>query len=109
MSRTYRKKVDKPHILEWIEECSWYSGYIKTKLANNKKFVKQEVAKHYSDNNDFNGYSSDKGPKWWNRLYHIKPKRQETRRLIHKTIRLIDYEDTPEFPLGNKKPHEYWW
>jgi len=34
--------------------------------------------------------------------------RQQTRNLLQQVYKLIDYEDSPEFPL-DKKPYEYYW
>jgi hypothetical protein len=45
-------------------------------------------------------------PSAWNREFHTKPKRAENRRLIHRTLR-GDHEQV--WPLGNHKPHVYYW
>ena len=45
-------------------------------------------------------------PKWWNKAYHIKPRRAENKKLIHRVLR-GDYEQT--WPPGNRKPHAYYW
>ena len=47
-------------------------------------------------------------PKWWNKLFHIRPRRQKERVGCRKITFLGDYEDSPEFPLS-KKPHSYYW
>lgn len=47
-------------------------------------------------------------PSWWISVSHTRPQRSQTRQLISKTMRLLDLEDTPLFPLA-KKPHHYYW
>lgn len=47
-------------------------------------------------------------PSWWIKEMHTKPRRMKTRLEIQKVYKLIDYEDTEEFPL-DKKPHVYYW
>jgi hypothetical protein len=47
-------------------------------------------------------------PSWWIRDMMTRPQRQEVRRLIKRTMELVDYGDAPLFPLA-KKPHIYYW
>lgn len=37
-----------------------------------------------------------------------RPQRQEVRRLVKRTMELVNYEGAPLFPLA-KKPHHYYW
>jgi hypothetical protein len=37
-----------------------------------------------------------------------RPQRREVRRLVKRTMELVDYEYAPLFPLA-KKPHHYYW
>jgi hypothetical protein len=47
-------------------------------------------------------------PKWWRRLKMSRPRRRENRLICHLILRGADPEGiTP--PLGNHKPHEYYW
>lgn len=47
-------------------------------------------------------------PSWWIRQMMTRPQRQEVRRLVKRTMELVDCEDAPLFPLA-KKPHKYYW
>jgi hypothetical protein len=47
-------------------------------------------------------------PSWWIRTMMTRPQRQEVRRLVKRTLGLVDYEAAPLFPLA-KKPHHYNW
>ena len=47
-------------------------------------------------------------PSWWIHDTSTIKERQQTRNLINKVYTLIDYEESPEFPL-DKKPYEYYW
>ena len=45
-------------------------------------------------------------PSWWNRIHHTKRRRAENKRLAKKVTR---GETEQVWPLGNRKPHEYFW
>ncbi|ESP91517.1 hypothetical protein PL2TA16_00316 [Pseudoalteromonas luteoviolacea 2ta16] len=47
-------------------------------------------------------------PKWWIKLYMTKPRRRENQRLCHAILKGQD-PDGIAFPLGNSKPHIYYW
>ena len=47
-------------------------------------------------------------PSLWIRTMMTRPQRQEVRRLVKRTMELVDYEDAPMFPLA-KKPQHYFW
>jgi len=47
-------------------------------------------------------------PSWWIHDTSTIKERAQTRMAIQKVYKLIDYEESPEFPL-DKKPHEYYW
>jgi len=47
-------------------------------------------------------------PSWWIHDTSTIRERQQTRNLLQQVYKLIDYEDSPEFPL-DKKPYEYYW
>lgn len=47
-------------------------------------------------------------PKWWMRAYMTRPKKLESRRLCRQILLGGDY-DGMTFPLGNRKPHEFYW
>jgi len=47
-------------------------------------------------------------PGWWVRMYMNRPRRHINRQLCH----LVDLGHDPEeivWPLGNSKPHRYFW
>lgn len=47
-------------------------------------------------------------PKWWRKLFMTRPKRRANKRVCHLILRGTDPDGiTP--PLGNCKPHVYYW
>jgi hypothetical protein len=57
----------------------------------------------------FYGISFPHGtPKWWRKLHMTRPRRRENSRICHLILRGADPDGiTP--PLGNCKPHVYYW
>lgn len=47
-------------------------------------------------------------PRWWRKLFMTRPGRRENRALCQRIVRGEHY-DGLVFPLGNRKPHEYYW
>ena len=47
-------------------------------------------------------------PKAWTNLYMTRPMRRDTKRLCKSLLRGLDPEGAI-FPLGNHKPHHYYW
>lgn len=47
-------------------------------------------------------------PGWWANLYMNRPKRRENRRLCKEVAAGAD-PDSIVFPLGNRRPHVYYW
>lgn len=47
-------------------------------------------------------------PRYWDIEYHRRPKRREEQRLLVR-IRQGDDPDGIAWPLGNHKPHRYYW
>lgn len=47
-------------------------------------------------------------PSWWTKLYMNRPKRRENRRLCKMALSGVDADEL-NFPLGNRKPHVYYW
>ncbi|MFQ6006584.1 MAG: hypothetical protein ACE5OQ_13905 [Woeseia sp.] len=47
-------------------------------------------------------------PKWWRKLYMSRPRRRKNRMLCHLVEKGVDPEGLV-FPLGNHKPHVYYW
>lgn len=47
-------------------------------------------------------------PHWWIRLLMNKPKRHANKRLLRAVLYGADY-DAMAFPLGNRKPHAYFY
>ncbi len=47
-------------------------------------------------------------PKWWRKLHMTRPRRQDNNELCHRVTKGEDY-DRLTFPLGNRKPHVYYW
>lgn len=107
MSRTKRRRTDKTP--DWVtrdwEVVNEPGCYMRSFQITGKE-AKKEISKWHSDT----GYHSDYGdcPRWFNKLYHIIPARREAKRLQRQVIRLIDYEDSPEFPLWPGRTEYYW-
>ena len=107
MSRTKRRRTEKTP--DWVtrdwEVVNEPGCYMRSFQITGKE-AKKEISKWHSDT----GYHSDYGdcPRWFNKLYHIIPARREAKRLQRQVIRLIDYEDSPEFPLWPGKTEYYW-
>jgi len=47
-------------------------------------------------------------PKWWDLTFHTRPKRAANRRLERAVVKGKD-PDNIAWPLGNHKPHKYYW
>lgn len=45
-------------------------------------------------------------PKWWRKMYHTRPKRRENTRRCKDALHGIEEQ---VWPLGNRKPHVYYW
>jgi len=45
-------------------------------------------------------------PAEWNRIFHTKPKRAMERKLLHK---VREGHEDQVWPLGSRKPHEYYY
>ncbi len=57
----------------------------------------------------YHGVSFPRGaPKWWRKLYMSRPRRRENRMLCRLVEKGVDSEALV-FPLGNHKPHVYFW
>lgn len=57
----------------------------------------------------YRGVSFPRGtPKWWRKLHMSRPRRRENRRLCQLVMKGADPEALI-FPLGNNKPHVYYW
>lgn len=48
-------------------------------------------------------------PAWWDRVFHTRPKRVAIKRLERKILRDEVDPDDLSWPLGNRKPHNYYW
>lgn len=47
-------------------------------------------------------------PKWWRRLYMTRPRRHANAACCARIVKGAD-PDGVIFPLGNRKPHVYYW
>ena len=47
-------------------------------------------------------------PKWWTKLFMTRPKRRENKRVCRRIL-CGENPDGMAFPLGNRKPHDYYW
>ncbi len=54
------------------------------------------------------GYWLRHWPRWWDIQFHTRPKRRAEARAIHQ-IKAGDDPEGVAWPLGNHKPHTYYW
>ncbi len=47
-------------------------------------------------------------PKWWVKLYMTRPKRRQNTAVCRAIVKGAD-PDEMIYPLGNRKPHRYYW
>ncbi len=47
-------------------------------------------------------------PKWWRKLFMTRPRRRQNTAACRRILRGED-SDAVELPVGNRKPHEYYW
>lgn len=47
-------------------------------------------------------------PRWWRKLFFTRPLRRANRIACMKIMHGVEYDGLP-LPLGNHKPHEYYW
>lgn len=47
-------------------------------------------------------------PKWWDVLWHTRPRRREVAKLEHEVKAGVD-PDGIAWPVSNHKPHKYYW
>lgn len=47
-------------------------------------------------------------PRWWRKLYMTRPKRRANRLVCQRVLQGVD-PDCLVMPLGNYKPHTYYW
>jgi hypothetical protein len=50
----------------------------------------------------------DDVPKWWRKLFMTRPRRRDNKRICQLILKGRD-PDGLIYPLGNCKPHEYYW
>ena len=106
MSRTYRNKSSTGYYTGRRE----FDGRNKhwANMGYNSIWFKETwneyVLEIHKDGADWNMST----PSWWIHDTSTIKERGHTRVAIQKVYKLIDYEDSPEFPL-DKKPHEYYW
>jgi hypothetical protein len=56
----------------------------------------------------FNGWRYDNTPKYWRKLHMTKPRRRANAFFCMRIMKGVD-PDGMAFPLGNHKPHWYYW
>lgn len=106
MSRTYRAKTRRPgtwvtHEYEWV-------NMILVKIPLTGEALKKAVSMYHSDTGwhrfDYCGAPSW----WWSETFH-RPNRSIKRKYISDIMKLVDYEDVPEYKFVGNKPKEYYW
>lgn len=81
----------------------------KDRMANGKirpLFYGWDYRYHHDHKMEFVDYG--KNPGWWNRLYNLKPKRQEARHLCRDIVDGLRDADEVLFPHC-RKPNYYYW
>ena len=48
-------------------------------------------------------------PAWWDLVFHTRPKRRKGKALTTKIVKGDVDPDAAVWPLGNHKPHRYYW
>jgi hypothetical protein len=48
-------------------------------------------------------------PRWWDIVFHRRPERRKTRAAERKIVTGVVDVDAAIWPLGNNKPHSYYW
>lgn len=48
-------------------------------------------------------------PRWWDIIFHTKPKRRAQQAMLQGVIKGRVDADDAAWPLGNHKPHNYYW
>ena len=56
----------------------------------------------------YDKWNLSQNPGWWVNLYMNRPKRRENKRVCHQVMKGV-HLDQLITPLGNHKPHEYFW
>lgn len=47
-------------------------------------------------------------PSWWTNLFMTRPERRRNKKICHDILKGKDFNGIA-LPLGNNKPHEYYW
>jgi len=74
----------------------------KARDRDNKGKVKRQYTGPYST------YWLSHTPRWWVKMFMTKPRRRQNKKICMAVIRGED-PDGLVYPLGNRKPHEYYW
>lgn len=95
--RLTRFEDEYPHINYWSDRGMWLRALSEHHDQWNGPPGKSHLGQ-------MNGW-----PAWWDRLFHTRPKRAATKRLERAVLRgLVDPDDLA-WPLGSRKPHNYFW
>jgi hypothetical protein len=70
--------------------------------------VRGERQRKYKDGGSYSWYWLTRWPKWWDVVFHTRPKRRRQRQCIIAVLQGDD-PDNIVWPLGNSKPHKYYW
>ncbi len=69
---------------------------------------RRKIDEHHFGKKFRDGHRQMTTPQWWIKDYMTKPRRRESTRLCYSIIKGEDPENIA-WPLGNKKPHIYYW
>jgi len=103
MSRTYRKGTGwytNRRDLEGRNKHIIFMGY--------SGILEEETWEEHLRDTHKDGAWNMSTPSWWIHDTSTIKERVKTRMVVQKIYKLIDYEDSPEFPL-DKKPYVYYW
>lgn len=68
--------------------------------------TKGKIDRKYTANKNESSMKST--PSWWVTLYMIRPERRKCKKICQDIIKGKDFNGIA-LPLGNNKPHEYYW
>lgn len=74
----------------------------KTKDRNSKG----KIDRKFTSRSKWRSWKST--PSWWTNLHMTRPERRKNKKVCNDIIKGKNFDDMA-LPLGNNKPHEYYW
>lgn len=70
--------------------------------------VKVRRGRYYANRGIKPRFEMGNWPRWWDYVFHTRPKRAATREMERRVMQGDD-PDAMAWPLGSRKPHLYFW